>query len=454
MFYFNDKLISVDPDFEGKCIVKEGTKSISKRAFYNTEKITEVVLPESLVDLGMETFSCSGLQKINIPRGVSIISDGGGMQDWDDREPTYSVGGMFYSCKYLREVSLPDTLVSIGDGAFYGCESLNSIILPKGLLHIGRYSFAYTGLREIDIYCTSLSTGSFACCENLSRVTFDKDASAIITTGYYEEELQMYHSTVFDNCNSLVDVQLPLRISRFRDLFNESFMVKGVWINSLFYYNNILADVDMENLPSEIRIEDGTLAIAHDLKLGKNGEKVIIPSSVLYADITSVIEEEQKIDDGIDNGVQIEFIRNPFYNGHILFSYPLNNNEILIKEGTQVIAANATSDEDPYFCCRCVDPEKAAKVKNIIIPSSVKIICDGAFSGLGITNLILPDGIEYIGDYAFSICEDLESIQFPKSLKYISPLAFKGCNNLKSIKVPSQCPNSILEMLKNLKIRE
>ncbi|MBR1786796.1 MAG: leucine-rich repeat domain-containing protein [Paludibacteraceae bacterium] len=452
LFYFNDKLISVSPDFEGKCIVREGTRSIGKRAFENTSKISEVVLPESLIDLGVETFYCSGVQKISIPRGVTKLEDGGGMTEDDEwGPPSYSVCGVFYGCEHLQEVSLPDTLTYIGDGAFYGCKDLKQILLPKHLQEIGMYAFAYTALLKVHIYCTSIGIGAFACCDNLKSVEFDDSASAVVThSRYYEMGCHMKHEKVFDECFAISQIKLPYNTSRFRDLFDDNLMSYGMWIDSLFYYQDILADVDEDNLPKTIQIKNGTKALAHDLHFGKNGEKVIIPSSVRYADITSVEERQVETDDSFNNSIEIEIIKEPFYNNNILFSYPLNNDLIIIDEGTQIIASYATSEEDKYVGGRYFDNEKAVRIIKLELPSTLKVIGEHAFSELGITSLRIPQNVEYIGNYAFSNCKNLTEIYIPNTIKYISPFAFWGCKNLKSTKVQSQCPSNIISMISNL----
>ena len=39
------------------------------------------------------------------------------------------------------DITLPDGLTSLGDGAFYGCTSLVSIALPNGLTSLGDDTF-------------------------------------------------------------------------------------------------------------------------------------------------------------------------------------------------------------------------------------------------------------------------------------------------------------------------
>ena len=67
---------------------------------------------------------------------------------------------------------------------------------------------------------------------------------------------------------------------------------------------------------------------------------------------------------------------------------------------------------------------------DIVVPSGVEVIGDGAFEGSDILTVVLPEGLRKIGDRAFADCEDLEEINFPKSLRIIGDEAFAGCANL------------------------
>ena len=121
------------------------------------------------------------------------------------------------------------------------------------------------------------------------------------------------------------------------------------------------------------------------------------------------------------------------------------------------------------------------KKKNLfLVPSSVKVIADGAFSncknlkgiefsnglssvGLyafyGCTNLIginLPNTVTSIGYRIFWGCENLTSVKMPNALTEIGEQAFKGCRNLTYVNLPSDVTSigkeafSGCESLKNI----
>lgn len=78
-----------------------------------------------------------------------------------------------------------------------------------------------------------------------------------------------------------------------------------------------------------------------------------------------------------------------------------------------------------------------AKVTSIIIPSSVKSIGSGAFSGSGLTSITIPNTVTSLSDGVFSNCNGLTSIVIPNSIKTISFALFMDCKNLVSVTLPS-----------------
>ena len=91
--------------------IKEGTLSISDRAFFVCEDLVRVSIPKSVIIIGSCAFSdCVCLEEINIPNSVKYIRD-------------YA----FSTCESMKSVRIPESVISIGDGAFDECSSLTKI---------------------------------------------------------------------------------------------------------------------------------------------------------------------------------------------------------------------------------------------------------------------------------------------------------------------------------------
>lgn len=84
---------------------------------------------------------------------------------------------------------------------------------------------------------------------------------------------------------------------------------------------------------------------------------------------------------------------------------------------------------------------------NVIVPSYVKHIAQGAFGGKDFCRTVcLPEGLESIGSVAFEKCSELETINLPQGLKDIGIRTFYDCKKLKQIEIPGSvtfiCPQA------------
>ena len=120
----------------------EGTVGIANYAFYNCSTLSNVTMPDSVKTVGRAAFyDCSALISVELPATLTVIED-------------YT----FYRCKSLNPISLPPMLTYIGRSAFYKCGSAASMTLtdtdadelrlPADLTYIGDYAFYCCGYSE------------------------------------------------------------------------------------------------------------------------------------------------------------------------------------------------------------------------------------------------------------------------------------------------------------------
>jgi hypothetical protein len=82
---------------------------------------------------------------------------------------------------YIKGITLPSTLTSIGEGAFYGCSGLTSVTIPGSVTSIGEGAFAYcSGLTSVTIpgSVTSIGYAAFAYCSGLMAFTVAESNTA------------------------------------------------------------------------------------------------------------------------------------------------------------------------------------------------------------------------------------------------------------------------------------
>ena len=108
--------------------LNEGLTSIGDYAFSNIRYLREMELPDSLLTLGKAAFSSTSLESMTIPSKVTVIPD-----------------SLFEECFSLETVILPEGITEIGEYAFYHLYEMTSIQLPSTLKTIGAYAFAMLG---------------------------------------------------------------------------------------------------------------------------------------------------------------------------------------------------------------------------------------------------------------------------------------------------------------------
>ena len=92
-----------------------------------------------------------------IENGILIKYTGAG-GDVTIPDSVTSIGGSaFYDCFSLTSVTIPDSVTSIGDCAFYGCTSLTSVTIPDSVTSISDSGFS--GCKRLTIRGKS---GSYA----------------------------------------------------------------------------------------------------------------------------------------------------------------------------------------------------------------------------------------------------------------------------------------------------
>lgn len=133
--------------------IKEGTRYIGDRAFYNCQSMTSLRIPEGVETIGSQAFwECKNLSSINIPVTVSEVLLNA-FEDCDKLTHVTiscpSVGSWFNNHPSIKEVTLGDKVTTIKTSAFRKCSGLTTINIPESVRSIGSGAFDY---------CSSLTT--------------------------------------------------------------------------------------------------------------------------------------------------------------------------------------------------------------------------------------------------------------------------------------------------------
>lgn len=192
-----------------KTFVYEGIKykvtSLSDGAFSNCNKMTSVIIPDSVKEIGVYAFSaCTNLVKISIPNSITRISQ-----------------GFLSASTSVDNVIIPNSVTSIGQHAFHYCKGLTSITIPENVTTIENYAFQYcSSLKNVEIlgHITSMGLYAFLECSQLTNLSIANGISSMGTHAFLncvnlktvnildgETNLGNY---AFYNCNSLTSVNI------------------------------------------------------------------------------------------------------------------------------------------------------------------------------------------------------------------------------------------------------
>ncbi len=348
---------------------------IEPGAFYGCDKITEIILPDSMTEIDGETFEAfTGLEKIAIPASVKSIGSSAfvgcsSLVEVVLNEGLETIGSSAFAETAIASITIPASVKSIGSNAFEDCSSLVEVVLAEGLETIGNYAFRRSvvknivipssvvsigtnvfesaGLLSVDIRCAAATFGTkiFYNCSLLESVTL---AEGITSIGNY----------MFSGCAALKAIQLP------KDL---------AWIGEYAFQNSGLIEIE---IPSNV------------VYLAKN------PGTSLPTETTNSYAFEGCVD----------------------------LKTIVFNEGLKLIGKGA------FKGC--------TSLETVELPNSLEIIGSTVFSESGLKQITLPEGVTTIGVQAFMNCAQLESISISESVTVINTNAFTGCLSMKSIFIP------------------
>ena len=351
--------------------------------------MTSITLPGSLVSIGESSFKdCKNLSSIIIPEGINELPK-----------------SVFDGCSALSSVILPSSLETLSQDVFYGCEGLLSISLPKGLRFIGARCFMNCSNLSSIYLPSSIATikeMAFKGCTKLKDVHFDSlnwwlsmcDQTQD-TYGTYDTELFSCGSSerhLFVDGKELTTISIPSGIANIGDFaFMGCINITSITIPRSVSSIGMYAFMRC-SIPS-IEIPDSVTKI--DIGAFQNCSKlsaIVIPESVS------------------------EIYYNTFMNCSSLAS-------ISIPESVIRIGTNAFTN--------------CTNLKSIDLPESVSTLDAYAFRGCtGLSSIVLPKYIQQIGIYTFYGCSNLQSVSIPSGVTAIGDYAFYECSSLKDIILP------------------
>lgn len=168
---------------------------------------------KGMTEIPNKYFESSKIKEITIPNNITSIED-----------------GAFTYCSSLTSITIPDSVTWIGDRAFNLCYNLTNITIPDSVTEIGELTFYYcTNLTSVTIgnSVTKIGNNAFRDCSRLASITIPNSVTSI---GEY----------AFENCSSLTSVTIPNSVTSIGDdAFYKCSSLKSITIPKRFS-NNIM----------------------------------------------------------------------------------------------------------------------------------------------------------------------------------------------------------------------
>lgn len=167
---------------------------IADCAFLNCAKLESVSIPNSLINIGEKAFKgCKNLKKAEFASIESLCQI-----EFNDN-PLFYAHHLYINGKEITDLTIPNGVTSISTGAFCGCSNITSVTIPRSVTSIGAIAFARcTNLISVTIpeSVTSIGAAAFEDCANLKSVTIPNSVSEIC-------------ARTFRKCTNLEPVSIP-----------------------------------------------------------------------------------------------------------------------------------------------------------------------------------------------------------------------------------------------------
>lgn len=398
-------------------------------AFMDCATLKTLTIPDGVRNIVEGTFSgCTSLARVNIPA--------------DCIQGTYELYRIFPSNKNLEIIDNRDPkgvdIYSFTDDP----SSLNKVKVPNGTTHIRHSGFEIMGtatacsLREITMPGSVVSIGNnaFSQCLELKKVTFSKNTSYIGASAFSNcekleeivlpDKVESIHQYCFADCRSLSKVELPDELVRIgKDAFLLCTSLEDITIPSgvryigsnAFSHCSSLRSVTFLGSVSNIMIDGGAFEGCHDSLVFLDAQGNVICTAEDIYRISASVEND---DEGVSYYTPVS--------GEYTLAYIIRNANGIDSTIPDIVKVEGYYAEIIGYSG---EPTKLI-VPNQLDDCPVYAIGQKAFSGCKtLMDVTLPSSVRYIGRQAF--CgSSIRSIELSEQLCFIDEDAFAECENL------------------------
>lgn len=403
-------------------------KSIGDKAFAGCTNLTNVRLPDGLEFLGSGAFqSCTVLESVNIPKNCRT-HEYAGEQAYpgpfantpalesvvleDGRE---SIGNGFFEYSGMKEITIPDSVTSMGSWAFYGTENLEMVHFSENsaLESIGWKAFCGSGVKSFTMPDTVnfVDVGAFAGCERLETVRL----SASMTCNQYQTE-RGYDTGIFQGCTSLTNIIFPEGLTEIGRCWFFDSPIKTITIPAS------VTEIDSDAFRCCLDLEEVVFEEGCSLEtIGATAfRKDASLETFSFPNTLKTIKAYAFENSGLTSAVLPDSLET-MYAG--VFNGCADLASVTIPAG---MTYEWGYDNGAF--------EGSNSLKTVVFKPGVTKIDAGLFGwNEGIVDIEIPEGVTSIGARAFRRARSLKTVTLPKTLQTIDDDAFSDCDSLETL---------------------
>ena len=363
--------------------VPENVNIIYNHAFYNSQNLQKVKMPASLSLISNFAFGNSKALKYVDMSQVKFKE----INDYT-----------FENCTQLDSISMPESIVLIGEGAFKNCSNMADIKLYERIRSIEKDAFkGCKNLKNISFKTEGLELGKGAFQDCVKLDSIEMNVSTI-----------NFNDSVFVGCNDLRAIKISCSPNNTHQ-YENSYLLP-IDENGNVTENNRILYVNKSSL-DEYKNHPYYSKASKILKIKASTNKNVIEFE--DPEVEKICTKNWDFDnDGfftMEDAAMVSNLECAFKYNEVIKSF----NELKYFTGLEIL--NESEFE------RCVNLE------SITLPEHLQILPSAFFTNCrNLKNVVLPDGLLLISDNAFFECNNLREISLPQTVQSIEFAAFSG----------------------------
>ena len=439
-------------------VVGDGVTEIGDSAFRTARELsglgvrqadgsTAAGLPSSLVAIGQDAFTESGLRSIDLPASVRSVGYGAfaevpKLSHVGLNEGLVSIGEFAFNNIGISELSIPDSVTTVGGSAFGGNGSLTRVHIGRGVA-AGQLSSVFAGSPQLGAFTVDPANASY---EAVDGVLYSKDHTSLVaypaakgSGGTYtvlDGTIRIEPSAVFGA--ALTGIVLP---DSLRSIGNNAFNASGLESVVLPKAFETLEESAFWGMPALARVDlGGTTTIGKDAFFGSPALQTVdfradlgrlttigayafgetgLVSAALPDSVTSLGDQvfarstalkEVHLGSGLTEvGTRV------FTGATALASLSVDpSNPVLSLDGPVLYQQR---DDGSHLVYAAV----AAPLPAYSVRPGTAQIDEGAFNGHPtLREVVVPEGVKAIGSDAFAGIPELTDVALPDSLEEVA----------------------------------